>query len=117
MTTPWLISHGWPSWIGAIANHLWQSTVFAIAIGLLAVAFRRYQARVRYALWFAASLKFVVPVSLLIGLGTRLPPFSTPVRAPATVVSTVVWQISVHSTTRTLSRRRGQRRNPHRPSA
>jgi uncharacterized protein (TIGR03435 family) len=95
MTTPWLISHGWPSWIGAIANHLWQSTVFAIAIGLLSVAFRRYQARVRYALWFAASLKFVVPVSLLIGLGTQLPPFSTPVRAPATVVSTVVWQISV----------------------
>jgi bla regulator protein BlaR1 len=95
MTTPWLIGHGWHSWIGAIANHLWQSTVFAIAIGLLAVAFRRYQARVRHALWFTASLKFVVPVSLLIGLGAELPQLSAAVRAPAPVISTVVWQISV----------------------
>src|SRR6185436_16365878 len=95
MMTPLLSSLAWPWWLGALANHLWQSTVFTIAIGLLTVAFRRYQARVRYALWFAASLKFIVPVSLLMGLGTQLPRFSTPVRSPSPVVSPVVWQIRV----------------------
>jgi bla regulator protein BlaR1 len=80
-----------PSWINALANHLWQSTVFAIVISLVAVAFRRYQARVRYALWLSASLKFLVPVSLLIGLGTHL---STPARASSEILSTVR-QVSV----------------------
>ena len=61
MMMPLLINHTWPSWIIAVANHLWQSTVFAIAIGVLAVAFGRYQARVRHGLWVAASLKFLVP--------------------------------------------------------
>ena len=84
-----------PSWINGLANHLWQSTVFAIAIGVVAAAFRRYQARVRYALWFAASLKFFVPLSLLIGLGTQLPHVPTPARGPSPVLSTVVRQISV----------------------
>jgi uncharacterized protein (TIGR03435 family) len=95
MMTLLLINHGWPSWINALANHLWQSTVFAIAVGLVAVAFRRYQARVRYGLWFAASLKFFIPLSLLIGLGTQLAHFSPPKRAPSPILSTVVRQISV----------------------
>ncbi len=55
-------------------NHLWQSTVFAVVAGLLTVAFRNNRARVRYALWFSASLKFFIPLSLLIGLGSLLQP-------------------------------------------
>ena len=93
--TPWLIGHGWPSWTGALANHLWQSTAFTIAIGLLALAFRSFQARVRYALWFSASVKFAIPVSLLVGLGTRLPLSLTSAAVPAPVMSTFVWQLSV----------------------
>jgi bla regulator protein BlaR1 len=93
--TPLLMNHGWPWWIQALANHLWQSTVFALTMGLVAVAFRRYQARVRYALWFAASLKFFVPLSLLIGLGTQFAHFSPTKRAPSPFLSTVVRQISV----------------------
>jgi bla regulator protein BlaR1 len=56
---------------GDLANHLWQSTVFALAAGLLTLAFRRHQARVRYALWFAASVKFLIPFSFLIGMGSQ----------------------------------------------
>lgn len=51
-------------------NHLWQSTLLAVALGLLTLAFRKNAAGVRYALWFAASIKFLVPFSALMALGT-----------------------------------------------
>jgi uncharacterized protein (TIGR03435 family) len=53
----------------ALADHLWQSTLFAIGAGILALALRRHQARIRYRLWLAASLKFFIPFSLLSALG------------------------------------------------
>jgi bla regulator protein blaR1 len=55
-----------------LANHLWQSTIFAIAVALAAMALRRNSARLRYWLWLAASLKFLIPVSLLVSLGGRV---------------------------------------------
>jgi len=58
--------------LGALTNHLWQSTIFALAAALLTLAFRKNRANVRYALWLAASLKFLVPFALLIALGTNL---------------------------------------------
>ncbi len=58
--------------IGEITNHLWQSTVFALAVALMALAFRKNRAEVRYWLWLSASLKFLVPFSLLIGVGMRV---------------------------------------------
>src|SRR5437016_4858694 len=65
-------------WGGAIAsvlgNHLWQSTLFAIALGLLFTLFlRKNQARARYRLWFAVSVKFLIPLSLLVAIGSHLP--------------------------------------------
>jgi uncharacterized protein (TIGR03435 family) len=54
----------------AIANHLWQSTLFAAAMGALTLAFRKNQARIRFGLWLAASLKFLIPFSLLITVGS-----------------------------------------------
>jgi bla regulator protein BlaR1 len=56
----------------AIANHLWQSTLFAALAAILTLAFEKNQARIRHHLWLAASLKFLVPLSLLIGLGRHL---------------------------------------------
>ncbi len=56
----------------AMANHLWQSTLFAALAALLTLAFKKNQARIRHHLWLAASLKFLVPLSLLIGLGRHL---------------------------------------------
>lgn len=58
--------------IGELTNHLWQSTIFAAVAGLLAVAFRKNRAQVRYWLWLSASLKFLIPFSLLISLGNTL---------------------------------------------
>ncbi len=55
-----------------MANHLWQSTLFAALAAILTLAFKRNQARIRHHLWLAASLKFLVPLSLLIGFGSRL---------------------------------------------
>ncbi len=54
-----------------IVNHLWQSTLIATAIAALAVMLRDHGAHVRYWLWWAASVKFLVPFSLLTMLGER----------------------------------------------
>lgn len=55
-----------------IANHLWQSTLFAIAIGAISLLFRSDGAHVRYWLWWIASVKFLLPVSLLTLIGSKL---------------------------------------------
>ncbi|HTX36286.1 MAG TPA: M56 family metallopeptidase [Bryobacteraceae bacterium] len=57
----------------AIVAHLWQSTLFAGAAWLFALALGRNRAQVRYWVWFAASAKFLVPFSLLVGIGALLP--------------------------------------------
>ena len=56
----------------AMANHLWQSTLFAILAAVSTLALRKNQASVRHHLWLAASLKFLVPFSLLMSLGSHL---------------------------------------------
>jgi bla regulator protein BlaR1 len=56
----------------AMANHVWQSTLFAILAAVSSLALRKNQARVRHHLWLAASLKFLVPFSLLMSLGSRV---------------------------------------------
>lgn len=55
-----------------ILNHLWQSTLFAAAAGLMTLALRRNSARTRYWLWLAASVKFLIPFSLLVDAGSRI---------------------------------------------
>ena len=58
--------------LAPIANHLWQSTLFGCAAGLLTLALRKNSARVRHWVWVAASLKFLVPLSLLVALGSQV---------------------------------------------
>ena len=55
--------------IDAVINHLWQSTVFALGAALLTLAFRRNGAKVRFFIWLAASVKFLIPLSLFVGVG------------------------------------------------
>lgn len=55
-----------------LLNHLWQSTAFAAVIAIACLALRSNHARVRFRLWLAASLKFLIPFSLLVSLGDRL---------------------------------------------
>jgi len=64
-----------------IANHLWQSTLFAVAVALVTLAFRRNRAQVRHWLWLVASTKFLVPFSALVVVGSQFgwrPPVSVP---------------------------------------
>jgi bla regulator protein blaR1 len=56
----------------AVANHLWQSTLFVMLAAVATLALRKNQARVRHHLWLAASLKFLVPFSLLMSVGSHL---------------------------------------------
>jgi uncharacterized protein (TIGR03435 family) len=58
--------------VNSVVNHLWQSTLFAAAAALLALALRKNQARWRGRLWLAASIKFLIPFSLLAGIGSQL---------------------------------------------
>ena len=60
--------------LAPVANHLWQSTVFALGAAALALILRGVPARIRYWLWLAASLKFLLPFSLLFFLGSSLVP-------------------------------------------
>jgi beta-lactamase regulating signal transducer with metallopeptidase domain len=67
--------------IAGLLDHLWQSTLFAGGAGLLTLWLRRHPARLRFRLWFAASLKFLVPFAVLSVLGqdlSRLFPASMP---------------------------------------
>jgi bla regulator protein BlaR1 len=58
--------------LAPLANHLWQSTLCICVAWLLTRALRRNAAAVRYWLWLAASLKFLIPFSLLIGVGSQV---------------------------------------------
>lgn len=62
----------WTTLGPALANHLWQSTLFVLAAALLTVALRKNQARTRYWIWLAASVKFLIPFAPLIVLGEQL---------------------------------------------
>ena len=55
-----------------VIDHLWQSTLFAAGLALLTLAFRRTHAQARYWIWFAASLKFLIPFAALASLGAQL---------------------------------------------
>jgi bla regulator protein blaR1 len=62
----------WAALSPALGNHLWQSTRFALAAARLSLMLRKHPARARYWLWLAASLKFLVPFSFLVDVGSHL---------------------------------------------
>jgi bla regulator protein BlaR1 len=74
------------------ANHLWQSTAFAAVVVALALALRGNHARVRHRLWLAASVKFLIPFSVLASLGGSLGRWLAPV-APISRLPLVMEQI------------------------
>lgn len=75
-----------PESLSPIANHLWQSTLFAGAAGLLALVLRENRPRVRHWVWVAASLKFLVPFRLLIAIGNSIEWRMAPAIAPSVSV-------------------------------
>jgi bla regulator protein BlaR1 len=60
--------------IAQILDHLWQPTVILCLAGLLTLLLRKNNAGARYWLWFAALVKFLVPLSLLTAFASRLLP-------------------------------------------
>lgn len=69
--------------MAGLLDHLWQSTLFAGFVLLLTLALSNNGARVRFWLWFAASVKFLVPFAALAALGESLSRFApVPVIAP-----------------------------------
>lgn len=69
MTIPGFWSAGWTA---GLLNHLWQSTMVAAIAWLLAMSLRKNQARVRFWVWMAASVKFLLPFSFSIAAGEWL---------------------------------------------
>ena len=68
---PHSVSVMWGAVAPGLGNHLWQSTLFVCVVGLLAVILRKNQARARYWLWLTASVKFLIPFSLLVSAGSH----------------------------------------------
>jgi hypothetical protein len=87
-----------PSQLVPLANHLWQSTLFAAFAGLLTLLLRANRPQVRYWLWLSASVKLLIPFSVLmaggalIGRHTAAVPTSS-VLVPAAVFRSVVQQV------------------------
>ena len=70
--------------IGAISDHLWQSTLFVLAAAAVAAALRQNGAHIRHRIWLIASIKFLVPLSVLMSLGAMLPRIAPAAPAPIT---------------------------------
>jgi uncharacterized protein (TIGR03435 family) len=80
-------------WTAALVNHLWQSTVVALIAGFLSLTLRSNQAHARYWVWMIASVKFLIPFSLLIAAGESLrSALATPIQTPA--IAAVMEQIT-----------------------
>src|SRR5438105_3349503 len=65
-----LFTPAWaPAWTAFLINHLWQSTAVVLIAWILTVLLRANPARIRYAIWMIASIKFLLPFALLTSLG------------------------------------------------
>src|SRR5262245_21124057 len=81
-----------PAGLSPVVNHLWQSTIFAAAAMVLALVLGKNRAQIRYWLWMAASVKFLVPFSLLVSVGSLFEWRSASEVAPP--ISLAIGQIS-----------------------
>ena len=62
----------WTALAPALGDHLWQSTLLVLVASVLSLTLKTNHARARYWLWLAASLKFLLPFSLLASVGSHL---------------------------------------------
>jgi uncharacterized protein (TIGR03435 family) len=81
-------------------DHLWQSSLIVAVLASTAALWRRKRAGTRFALWFAASLKFAVPFAVLSSFGAALGArmsWHVPQPAPDVVMSVVTTSIVTSS--------------------
>jgi uncharacterized protein (TIGR03435 family) len=69
--------------------HLWQSTLCVFMAWLLTLALKNNRASVRYWVWLAASVKFLIPFSLLVSAGSELGSRMLPAREHTRIFSVV----------------------------
>ena len=74
----------------SVIAHLWQSTLCLLLAALLAVVFRRASARIRHTIWTFASVKFLVPFSLLVLAGDYIGSLASAWTSPQ-VTSAIRW--------------------------
>jgi bla regulator protein BlaR1 len=67
-------------------NHRWQTTLFAAA-GLVPLLLRKNRAHVRYWLWLSASVKFVMPFSILVDIGRLVARHAAAAITPSKLIS------------------------------
>jgi uncharacterized protein (TIGR03435 family) len=65
----------------AVANHLWQSTLCAGVVWALTLVLGKNRAAVRFRLWLAVSVKFLLPFAWFVTLGSQLGWRTVPVPA------------------------------------
>ena len=73
----------------ALLDHLWQSSLFAACAWLFTLLLRTDGAHARYWIWFAASVKFLIPFSLLAMIGAQFGWHATQASATAPIASAV----------------------------
>ena len=61
----WLVEASLWWWPG-FADHLWQTTLFAMAVLVASFALRQGPARLRHNFWLLASAKFIIPAALFV---------------------------------------------------
>ena len=95
---------GWAA-IELVGDHLWQSTIFGAGAAVLAWVLRHNRAQVRYWLWLAASVKFLVPFAALVAIGKQvgwvLPATTVPTQMPfvVTAVDVMFFPVAASSPT------------------
>jgi beta-lactamase regulating signal transducer with metallopeptidase domain len=88
----------WSQWVWPlVANHLWQTTVFALMAWGIVLLLKRSTARVRYFIWSIALMKFLLPSALLIlaleRIGVDFALTAPATRASAEIVSRIAQPI------------------------
>ena len=75
----------------SLLAHVIESSLFAAMAALLALVLRASPARVRYAVWFCASVKFLIPLSALMAAGAALARWIPPLPSTPSITVAVRW--------------------------
>src|SRR5262245_43722881 len=76
-------------YLSFLGNHLLQSTLFGAVAYLLALLLKKNRAAVRYWLWVAASIKFLVPFAVLVSIGRQVHWSASPIEPHPALVSAI----------------------------
>ena len=76
----------------SVLTHLWQSTLVAgAAWALCRLVLASNHPRVRFAVWLTASIKFLIPLALLVAAGRAVGPRDVLAASPSPALADPVW--------------------------